>query len=394
MAATKAFIAVLALSALTAVSAQTVSVYNGTYSATTPNNALFTGPITPDPCTIGPSYWCLSDANMRRCQVYNVTVGVCGYSSGKCNSSSVQDFCAQNPTALRFNGGLTNAPPGKFGYYALALYWAPTSCSANSTAGGGFCSSYTLAGTQGSQNLVLHGLWTDYGSLYTTEPAAPAYNGSYQGWNQYCSATGPGRIDYSRCHVNGGLCPWANATAANFTQSNYEQCMRANGVTQCQVEEATVSALQADMARYAPGFLGADRTFLDHEFFKHASCVGGYLTDNKTAFFETAIGITKQLTANGSWADVNVHQKRGTAVDTTAFVNSMNNTAIPQCDRNCQLSEVWYCYGRDAAGFPTELITCPIGTLGSNNCKSCPQILIPDYSAGTVRRIVSSRKLL
>ena len=35
-------------------------------------------------------------------------------------------------------------------------------------------------------------------------------------------------------------------------------------------------------------YLGADRTFLDHEFMKHGSCIGGYLTRNKTAFFERA----------------------------------------------------------------------------------------------------------
>jgi ribonuclease I len=245
----------------------------------------------------------------------------------------------------------------------------------------------------GASHLVLHGMWPDYGSLYTTEPSPPAFNGSYQGWNQYCTATGPGKNDYSKCHVNGGLCPWANATFANFTQTSYEQCMRAQNVTQCQVEESTVTALKSDMARYAPGYLGDDRTFIDHEFNKHASCLGGYLTDNKTAFFETAIGLTKILTANGSWADIHVHNNRGSSVDTTSFVASLNNTAIPQCDKNCQLSEVWYCFGRDAAGFPTQLITCPIGTLGSNNCRTCPNILIPDYDVGSVRRIVSGRKL-
>lgn len=64
---------------LTAVTAQSLVAYNGTYSATTPNNAIFTSPVAADPCTIGPSYWCLSEANMRRCEVYGVSVGVCGY---------------------------------------------------------------------------------------------------------------------------------------------------------------------------------------------------------------------------------------------------------------------------------------------------------------------------
>lgn len=70
-----------------------------------------------------------------------------------------------------------------------------------------------------------------------------------QGWNQYCTATGPGKNDYSKCHVNGGLCPWANATFANFTQTSYEQCMRAQNVTQCQVEESTVTVGACDSWR-------------------------------------------------------------------------------------------------------------------------------------------------
>lgn len=83
------------------------------------------------------------------------------------------------------------------------------------------------------------------GILITRGPAVSVADTSPasfpQGWNQYCSATGPGKNDYSKCHVNGGLCPWANATLANFTQTAYEQCMRANNVTQCQVEESVVT---------------------------------------------------------------------------------------------------------------------------------------------------------
>lgn len=49
--------------------------------------------------------------------------------------------------------------------------------------------------------------------------------------------------------------------------------MRQNSVAQCTVEDSVVDALWDDFVDYAAGFAStADRTFLDHEFFKHGSC--------------------------------------------------------------------------------------------------------------------------
>ena len=67
---------------------------------------------------------------------------------------------------------------------------------------------------------------------------------------QYCD--GPAGNFY-QCSVNGGLCSWPNATDPYFSQSMYESCMRATNVTQCQVEEDTVTALRPLFERYAPG---------------------------------------------------------------------------------------------------------------------------------------------
>ena len=39
---------------------------------------------------------------------------------------------------------------------------------------------------------------------------------------------------------------------------------------------------------YAPGYYSAPGSFINHEFTKHGSCVGGYLAENQTAFFEQA----------------------------------------------------------------------------------------------------------
>lgn len=96
-------------------------------------------------------------------------------------------------------------------------------------------------------------MWPDTGSLYFTDPEPPLYTGAYQGWTQYCN--GPDGM-YGQCSVGtGNLCTFPNATQANFTQSNYESCMRVNNITACQVEETTVTALRPLFERYAPGYI-------------------------------------------------------------------------------------------------------------------------------------------
>eukprot|EP00897_Mesotaenium_endlicherianum_P007111 jgi/Mesen1/6428/ME000329S05583 len=347
-------------------------------------------PQPANPCIIGPSFWCKANSNnIARCNLESVkSIGNCHYGSAKCPVvADVATFCKTEPSALTYYGGMTNIPPGLFGYLALALYWAPTSCLSNQTTGGGFCSSYTTKGKIGAQRLVLHGLWPDYGSLYgvggTPPPPPASQKGAYQGWSQYCSAANyPGAVDFSKCHANGPLCP-ENTT----TQTDYEICMRKHNVTACLVEESVVDALKKDFEAYAPGHLGADRTFLDHEFSKHGSCMETYFVKNKTAYFEASINLAKSLRVQAP-AKL-VHASRGRSIKTSLFVHSMRKTSVPRCNKLCQLSEIWYCYGRDAEGFPTELIRCPPGTLASDNCSpgivgsnNCTSVIIPDFEKG------------
>lgn len=101
--------------------------------------------IKTNPCIVGPSYWCQTKENQNVCQVSNVTIGVCGYSNNKCPLTLGSSFCETNTSQI-FNGGLVGIQPGYTGYYALALYWAPTSCSPTVAynPSSGFCSAYTL----------------------------------------------------------------------------------------------------------------------------------------------------------------------------------------------------------------------------------------------------------
>eukprot|EP00898_Chlorokybus_atmophyticus_P002519 jgi/Chlat1/3268/Chrsp22S03440 len=279
--------------------------------------------VQADPCTLGPNYWCTAPNGLNQCQSAGNVIGVCGYSSGKCPVTTQEEFCS-NPSyqPLAFNGGIVGANQGLFGYFAFALYWAPTSCQADSGAGGGFCSDFTISGSHAASNLVLHGLWPDFGSA--------AY---------------PGAPDFSLCHVNAApaLCPWVNASSPTFSQSDYETCVRAEGIKQCQVPDETVAALGDKFEVYAPGYLaakGVGSSFLDHEFFKHGSCLGGYLTSNTTAYFETGLGLTKVHTRKGSVGYELVHKNAGGSVPTAKLVAAFKNRAVPRCTRDCKLSEM------------------------------------------------------
>lgn len=73
-------------------------------------------------------------------------LGSCQFSNNVCPEvASPTALCqASSPNPFQFPGGVVGLPAGITGYYALALYWAPTSClpKANPSPGG-FCSEYT-----------------------------------------------------------------------------------------------------------------------------------------------------------------------------------------------------------------------------------------------------------
>lgn len=357
-----------------------------------PWNQLFSGPTTPNYCNIGPSYWCMGKKEADECMVSsNTPIQVCGFSSkNNCNyTSTIGQFCRTYPSATSYKGGITGSPAGYFGYYALALSWSPSGCNANGTGSYQSCSPLTGTGTFAAKNLVLHGLWPDYGSIYASKtPTVPPFTGSYQGWPQYCNVWGNGPngfTNYAQCHVSGGLCPWANATDPTFGQADYERCIRVMNKTLpaglCQVPASTFDALYKDMVKFAPGYLAGLRDFADHEYFKHGSCIGGYLSYNITAYFDVAIKLTKTLVAPGTPAYEIIHKYAGRNITRAALEVALDKKAAPTCKKDCKLDEIWYCFGRDASGFPTALITCPAGTLTSNSCASnnCTRIFLPTY---------------
>eukprot|EP00775_Hariotina_reticulata_P004192 gene4192-4440_t len=334
---------------------------------------------------------------MQECGLNYTTVEACGFGTteASCHNYTVSDFCQATPYAERYDGGLTGAPAGLFSYFNLALYWAPSSCRqaapddplnvwpdsdiGQSGFPGGFCSNYTKAGTYASKHLVLHGLWADFGSQYGPgqEPRPPYYHGSYQGYPMWCN--GP-HLNASRCAVTGDACPWPAAKHENFSQHSYEKCMRKEGIKEC-TAPAQIMLLSPLFKRLAPGYIG-DGTFLDHEWFKHGSCVGGKLTQVPALFFSTALWLALKATLPGTAADTLIHKNIGGQVSLEEFDSAFELTAVPTCKKDrCVLEEIWMCYDRNDGGFPTHKIKCPAGTLASNTCRKhgCSHIEIPAY---------------
>ena len=96
--------------------------------------------------------------------------------------------------------------------------------------------------------------------------------------------------------------------------------------------------------------------FLDHEFFKHASCYGNYFTTNSTAFFETAVSYAKELTGPGSTGAA-IAARAGGNVSVADLTALLNGTASVQCNKRCQLSEVWNCLVRPRPlCYPSEVL--------------------------------------
>ena len=64
------------------------------------------------------------------CGVADDAVGVCGYSVESCPVQTVAEFCTANPNATMYNGGLSGARAGFYGYAVLALCVPSTTCGA------------------------------------------------------------------------------------------------------------------------------------------------------------------------------------------------------------------------------------------------------------------------
>ena len=63
--------------------------------------------------------------------------------------------------------------------------------------------------------------------------------------------------------MNGGLCPYANASSPSFSQTSYETCMVNENVSQCIVP--LPASLSAQFQRYIPAYYSVPSSFHNHE---------------------------------------------------------------------------------------------------------------------------------
>ncbi len=167
-------------------------------------------------------------------------------------------FCrsSQPRSPFNFDGGLTGVDDNLFFYYILSLYWPPSNCPPKYNEKLDFlryfCSPYTDIGQPGSERLALHGVWPTFST-----------KGNYQGWPQFCS-------DWSKCHIDGNLCSWKNATKDDFGQTDYEYCLSVENIEECLVNANDVLVPETERLKIlAPGYLGPRNLFINHEWTKH-----------------------------------------------------------------------------------------------------------------------------
>ncbi|CAF3653075.1 unnamed protein product [Adineta steineri] len=328
-------------------------------------------------CLDGPDFWCLNGTTESLCNFTNKTIGLCGYSNKRCQVKIGDSFCKSSPPAqqqspFEFNGGLTGTDDDLFSYYSLSLYWPPSSCPAkyNETIDllSYFCSPYTDIDQPGSERLALHGLWPTFST-----------KGNYQGWPQFCSST---KSDWSKCHIDGNLCPWKNMTSNDFTQGDYEYCLSVENVQECLIDPVEILEPERDRLKVlAPGYLGKRNLFINHEWTKHGSCCSSIFGHNISNYLTHMLDLVDMVTRPGSLTYEYIQRYAGEKIGLDYLLTIFNQTAIINCNSKCELEEIWMCMNRDDdSGLPNRLITCPPGARNaSDSCRKarCEYVFIP-----------------
>ncbi|CAF3442446.1 unnamed protein product [Rotaria socialis] len=162
-----------------------------------------------------------------------------------------------------------------------------------------FCSPYTDINEPGRERLALHGLWPTFST-----------SGNYQGWPQFCASA---NHDWSKCHINGDLCPWQNATEDTFNQVDYEYYI--------------LLPEQERLKLLASGYLGPRNLFINHEWTKHGSCCSLIFQHNVSYYLTFMLDLVDMATPPGSLTYEYIQRNAGEKVGLDCLVESLNQTA-------------------------------------------------------------------
>jgi len=225
------------------------------------------------------------------------------------------------------------APPSSFGLYLLAMQWAPNACCAHPGKEAGAESCGALAGSYAATHVTLHGLWPSY-----TDDES---RGRPRPWPQYCGAL-------AHCEHD-------------------EDASCAPGVP-----------VPPDLAARAPAYITDHGALATHEWSKHGSCT----RLSPAAYFAAELAAIRSLPGDGTPDVLSAAAGKDVArADLSRAFGIPPEAVALGCDAHCELTQVGFCLGHDAADQPTTPIACPHNVLSSeydNGCvtRGCERVVV------------------
>jgi ribonuclease T2 len=210
-------------------------------------------------------------------------------------------------------------PDQDFGFYLLAMTWAPNFCCTEPTKQQ--CSQ--LAGSYAASHLTLHGLWPNFTDEQARERG--------RAWPQYCGS-------YAHCE---------------------------------QTEDATCAPgveVPAFLAKYAPGYVSDNGALATHEWSKHGSCTllkpFDYFAMERAAI-ET---IPSDATPDALRAAIGKDLARD---DLQRAFGVPPESVVLGCDAKCRLTQVGFCLARDEQYNPQGPTQCAKNVTTSDYDNGC-----------------------
>jgi ribonuclease T2 len=211
----------------------------------------------------------------------------------------------------------TPAPPppaSKFGFYLLAMTWAPNFCCGEPAQRQ--CTQ--LAGSYAASHLTLHGLWPNF----TDEQS----RGLSRAWPQFCGV-------YAHCeHAEDATC-------------------------------APDVAVPPELAQLAPAYVGDG--LATHEWSKHGSCTSlpaaGYFAAELAAIRMIPNADALQPSIGKDLARDDLQRAFGVPPE----------SVVLGCDAHCRLTQVGFCLAKDGHDNPTAPTPCTQNVTTSDYDNGC-----------------------
>ncbi|MES1908091.1 MAG: hypothetical protein MHM6MM_001093 [Cercozoa sp. M6MM] len=218
--------------------------------------------------------------------------------------------------------GETGVRPGAYDVYVMAQSWQSTFCCARPWEEE--CKEHSEA-KWAAKNLVLHGLWPQYGDELGFERGFM--------WPQYCG-------DYADCDTR-------------------------NSPAKCNAPPKSIEAHMASWQRMAPGYARSDNFLAHHEWMKHGTC-SGYGVDADLYFGGGVDAMNKVPTP------AVLQRAVGGYISLSDLQNAFGGAHMAglSCTRSGELDQVFTCF-EPQLGLPGKRVPCPRNLLKRGYSNSC-----------------------